>query len=110
MKLPNSENAVIDITKLREYSLNRLHEGGKHKARVFQAALGLTVNDAEWLRDIILRAVQTDEASSPAVSPFGIKYAVDIFVEHKGRGALVRTAWIIEYGLDFPRLTSCYVL
>lgn len=40
MKLPNAENAVIDIAKLRDYSLNPNHPEGKHKARVFQAKLG----------------------------------------------------------------------
>jgi hypothetical protein len=47
MKLPNVEHAVIDITKLRTYSLNPLHEAGQHKARVFQAALSISSDDAE---------------------------------------------------------------
>jgi hypothetical protein len=35
MKLPNSEKAIVDIAKLRDYSLNPEHESGGHKARVF---------------------------------------------------------------------------
>ena len=44
-KLPNSERAVVEIGKLRDYSLNQEHEVGKHKARVFKAALGITIDE-----------------------------------------------------------------
>jgi len=62
MKLPNAEKAVVDIAKLREYSLNPNHREGKHKARVFLAKLGIGRNDAERLRQIILEAILTAEA------------------------------------------------
>ena len=43
------------MAKLRDYALDPIHSKGKHKARVFASALGLTRNDAEWLRDELLR-------------------------------------------------------
>ncbi len=49
MRLPNAERAVVDIAKLRDYCLNFEHPRGRHKARVFAAALGLTTADAEML-------------------------------------------------------------
>lgn len=110
MKLPNAERAVVSINKLRDYSLNPRHDAGKHKARVFKAALGLTADDAEWLREKILSAVQSEEVFARPASPFGVNFTVDILIERGGRKALVRTAWIIEHGADFPRMTSCYVL
>ena len=110
MKLPNAERAVVEIGKLRDYSLNSQHESGKHKARVFKSALGLTADDAEWLREKILSAAQTLEAVARDDSPFGSNFAVDFLVEREGRTALVRTLWIVEFGTDFPRLTSCYVV
>jgi hypothetical protein len=110
MKLPNAERAVVGIAKLLDYSLNPQHEAGKHKARVFKSALGITMDEAEWLRERILAAVQTDEAVARSASSFGVNFIVDILIEREGRKALVRTAWIIEHGVDFPRLTSCYVL
>jgi hypothetical protein len=109
MKLPNVEHAVIDIAKLRTYSLNHLHEAGQHKARVFQAALSISIDDAEWLREMLLIAVADSEAVVGAPSPFGTKYVVDVLIVRGERSAIVRTAWIIEHGIDFPRLTSCYV-
>ena len=54
MKLPNADRAVIEIEKLRDYSLNPNHPKGKHKARVFLAALGLKADDAEALREKIM--------------------------------------------------------
>lgn len=110
MKLPNVEHAIIDIGKLRNYSLNPLHEAGQHKARVFQAALSISIDDAAWLREMLLIAVIDGEAVTGAPSPFGIKYVVDVLIVRGERSAVVRTAWIIEHGTEFPRLTSCYVL
>jgi hypothetical protein len=110
MKLPNAERAVVDIGKLLDYSLSPLHEVGKHKARVFQAALGLTREDAEWLREKALQAAHEGEAVGGPPSPFGDKYVIDVIIMRGSYQAKVRTAWIIERGTDFPRLTSCYVL
>ena len=41
MKLPHNERTYVNIVKLRDYSLSPTHEEGKHKARVFAAALGI---------------------------------------------------------------------
>jgi len=49
MKLPNPERAVVDLEKLRNYCLSLSHPRGRHKARVFEAVLGLTSYD-EWPR------------------------------------------------------------
>jgi hypothetical protein len=109
LNLPNAERAVVEIEKLLTYSLNPEHEVGKHKAVVFKAALGITLDDADWLRETILRQVASAEAARGPASPFGEKYVVDMEVTRGNRSAVVRTAWIVEYGTDFPRLTSCYV-
>lgn len=109
MKLPNFEHAVVEVVKLRDYSLNSLHDVGKHKARVFQAALGITIDDAEWLRKRLLRAAHEEEAVATEPSIFGEKYIIDVLIARGEHSAMVRTAWIVEYGTNFPRLTSCYV-
>ena len=71
MQLPNSDKAVVEIEKLRDYSLNPNHPVGKHKARVFKTALGITLEDAEWLRDRALEIAVSNEAQSGAASVFG---------------------------------------
>lgn len=57
MQLPNADQAVLDIDKLRDYCLNPNHEEGKHKARQFRAKLGIELQDAERLREVILDAI-----------------------------------------------------
>ncbi len=109
MRLPNSHKAVVEIEKLRDYSLNPNHPVGQHKARVFKAALGITLKDAEWLRELALELALSDDAKRSAASVFGEKYVIDSVVEHEGKSALIRFCWIMELGTDFPRLTSCYV-
>jgi hypothetical protein len=110
MKLPNFEQAVVEIAKLRDYTLNPSHDVGKHKARVFQAALGLTVADADWLRERLLQAAHNEEAMTKPASVFGEIYIIDVLIVRGSRRATLRTSWIIEHGTSFPRLTSCYVL
>jgi hypothetical protein len=109
MKLPNSEKAFVDIAKLRDYSLNAEHESGGHKARVFRAALGLTLDDADWLRVELLRIARECDATPGELVSFGQKYVIDAELALRDRMAIVRTAWIIENGTDFPRLVTCYV-
>ena len=100
---------MVDIRKLRDYSLNVDHSEGMHKARVFKAALGLTVQQADWLRDRALEVAVTGEARAGSTLAFGDTYVIDAWITYKGRTALVRFSWIVEFGTDFPRLTTCYV-
>ena len=110
MLLPNAKVAVIDIVKLRDYSLNLDHDTGKHKARKFKAVLGMTQANAEDLRQILLRVVKTHEAKPFTNDEYGQRYRVDFVLEWQGKEAIVRSGWIIEHGQTMPRLTSCYVL
>jgi hypothetical protein len=75
MKLPHPDRAVVEIEKLRDYCLNPQHEDGKHKARVFTSALGLTQADATWLREWLL-AVASNEATLVGRNQYGSLYHV----------------------------------
>ena len=110
MKLPNGEQAIVDIAKLRDYCLNPAHARGRHKARVFAATLGLSAADAGFLRDELLRAARDGDATLGEVDQFRDRYAIDIELARRERRGVVRSAWIIRRGESTPRLTSCYVL
>lgn len=110
MRLPNVDRAVVDIAKLRDYCLSASHPRGRHKARTFNASLGITAADAPELRAAILEAVQHADATESDSDEFGRRFVVDIWLSFRGRRAKVRTAWIVRRGEDYPRLTSCYVL
>jgi len=112
MKLPNAENAVVDIAKIRDYCLNPHHPTGKHKARVFFEKLGISQDDADRLRQSILEAVLIADAIEQEASEFGRRFTVDFLLSWPEgivlSTAVVRTAWIIKNGEDFPRLTTCF--
>jgi hypothetical protein len=110
MKLPNAVAASVDLQKLRDYSLNPNHHRGQHKARVFAAKLGLTANDAEELRDIILSAITSNDAILGEQDEYGQRYKLDFLLYRSNRSATLCTTWIIRPTETFPRLTSCYVL
>lgn len=109
MTLPNGERAVVDVAKLRDYCLNPKHEDGKHKARVFAAALGLGRADAGWLREQLLKAAASGSCVMVSESRFGTLYVLDFLVSTRSGSAVVRSGWIVRYSEDFPRLTTCYV-
>lgn len=111
MTLPNGDRAVVDIAKLRGYCLSKTHPYGRHKARVFEAALGLTSLDAEDLRGVLLHAARAfDHAEPGEQDTYGSRYVLDFRMTWESRSATVRSVWIILTTEDFPRLTSCYVL
>jgi hypothetical protein len=109
MFVPNAERAVVDIRKLRDYCLNLLHDEGKHKARLF-AAVGITANDAEALRDILLQVVKMHQAQLGRRDAYGQRYIIDFSLTWRGKQSTLRSGWIIEHGTDTPRLTTCYPL
>ena len=80
MILPNAENAYVDLRKLRDYSLNFESPKGRHKARVFASALGITSENAEELRDVLLDAVKKNEAELGELDLFGQRYTVDFLM------------------------------
>src|ERR1041384_4713688 len=107
--LPNREQAVVAIEKLTGYCLDPTHLRGQHKAKVFRAALGITVADVAVLRDALLLAARTLPAVPGRVDEHGQRYVIDFPMEHKVRRALVRSVWIVgQEGI--PRLTTCHVL
>ena len=110
MKLPNADRAEVDLRKLSEYCLSSTHPIGKHKAVVFRAALGMTADDAEVFRERILGAAIEEEAVFECADEFGDRYRLDFEVIAPSGGVLVRSAWMIRSGEDFPRLTTCFVL
>jgi hypothetical protein len=110
MLIPNAENAVVDIRKLRDYCLNPEHDDGKHKARLFSSLLGMTADAAEELRQILLKVIQSHEARLGRQDEFGQRYTLDFTIEWQNRSATLRSGWIIEHDTEIPRLTTCYPL
>ncbi len=111
MKLPNGSRADLG-TKLEDYVLNPLHTQGKHKARVFDSALGITLRrNAQLLREALLDAAANSEtAIAIGDNGFGAVYNLRFPLETGEGSATVLSGWIILHGEDFPRLTTCYII
>jgi hypothetical protein len=110
MLIPNANNAIVDIRKLRHYCLNPEHDDGKHKARLFSSMLGMKAENAEELRLILLEIIKTREAKLGRSDRFGQRYTVDFEIAWQNRNATLRSGWIIEHDLITPKLTTCYPL
>jgi hypothetical protein len=110
MKLPNAENAIVDIGKLRDYCLSPTHLRGRHKARVFQSALNLTLDDAVEFQAALKQAAVGGEAVLGATDSYGIRYIIDFELSRRDHTAIVRSCWIVPFDSEFPRFLTCYVL
>ncbi len=108
--LPRIDEAAIPEEKLRGYTLNANHPVGGHKARVMRAALGLTQDDWEYLRDQIREGVRTTPVETRVeLSNLVVTYRVVIeILGLNGQRAPVITAWLQEPNLP-PRLVTAYV-
>lgn len=110
MELPNGERADLG-TKLEDYTLNPLHRDGRHKARVFESALGITLENAEVLRAALRQAAaNSDAALAKGDRGFGETFVLRFPLTTNKGTATVLSAWIIRHGEDFPRLATCYIV
>ncbi|RRA98894.1 DUF6883 domain-containing protein [Larkinella rosea] len=110
MLLPFAERAIADDSKFTDYCLNTEHPVGKHKARVFQSALGINLTNWEILKDTILDAVLLNPAVYQGKNSYGELYSVIFQMNYTNKDAIICSTWIIHEDENFPRLTSCYVI
>ena len=109
-RLPHGDEAIVDRAKIEAYCLNEAHPRGRHKARVFRAALGIGQSDAAWLTRVFLDAARSALAHVVAEDGWGTQWRVDTTVSRHGRSAVVRTAWIVRRGETRPRFVTAWVL
>jgi len=110
VKLPNGHRADLG-RKLEDYVLSTQHREGRHKARVFESVLGVSLTNRDLLREAIVRAAATsDDVQGHGDNGHGMVYSLRFPMRTAKGTATVATAWIVRRGEDFPRLTTCYIL
>lgn len=109
MRLPNGERTIVGLRKLRDYCLNPDSTRGRHKARVFATALGITTADAATLRTKLLEVARTGDAQTRELDLYGQRDTIDFALETAVGKATVRSGWIVLHGKPAPRLTTCSV-
>jgi len=108
LHLPNSNRAVIDSAKLRDYLLSSSHPVGRFKARFF-ASLGYSAENWEQLEADIRELIAVAEARPRVKTEYGQKYEVrGLLTGPNGRKAEIVTAWIILAGEEAPRFVTTY--
>ena len=109
MKLPGYKLAYIDLRKLRDYCLNPAHPVGKHKVKVFKKRLGITKKDSETLRQKILEALTSSEATEVKTDSHGTRYRCEFDMVMNNQRETIVTIWIIRTDENYPSLVTCYL-
>jgi hypothetical protein len=84
------------------------HPDNGGKALFFQS-LGFRPEEWQVLADAFRKLAQTGEVSKSMESPHGCKYILDGYIETpSGRTSMVRIIWIVDRGVNTPRLVTAY--
>src|SRR5258708_19849539 len=95
-RLPHGDEAILDIRKIADYCLSPSHPRGRHKARVFREALDLKRNDAGWLRDVLLQAARSGEASQVTADAWGTHWRLAATIRRQRKSVLHTHIWIVR--------------
>jgi hypothetical protein len=96
------------MEKLMGYCLNPDHASGKHKAKVFASALGITAENADDLRELIAEAAIEGEVIQQNSTEFGQLYKIDWTIPDR-KSVILRTLWEITSDQPNPRLVSAFI-
>lgn len=112
MKLPKGDQANSEqiIDKLITYILRTDHKDGQHKARLFRSKLGITLDNKEILVEALIKIAKNDDYIFTQNSQYGQKYVIDFNLTTAKGTSKIRSAWIIRFEEDYPRLTTVYPL
>ncbi len=108
MKLPSAHLAVVEPEKITAYLLNPAHPDNGGKAAFFHAQ-GFSRNDWQTLAAALRTHAARGDVTEAVESSHGRKYILDARIETpSGKTPLVRTVWIVDRGLEAPRLVTAY--
>ncbi|MCR4292676.1 MAG: hypothetical protein NUV76_07350 [Candidatus Kuenenia sp.] len=109
MKLPKGVEAIIPEGKLEDYCLNPFHPDGKHKAKVFKNALGITQINSTELKEMVLESAEYGEVTKERQNDFGKTFRVEYEIQGANQREILCTLWIVYKNDERPYLTSCFV-
>jgi hypothetical protein len=106
MKIPNSDRAIIEPSKLTDYLLNPEHKRGGTKAKLL-IQCGYSQENWQQLETDIRNYHLPTDVDIVKQTAYGIRYEIAADLSTPvGRELLVRTVWQIDTGTDFPRLIT----
>lgn len=106
--IPNTDQAVIDPAKLRDYLLSLSHPVGRYKAATF---LSMGYSQAGW--QLLEADLREQHLSRHAVhagdNRFGRIYEIlGDLTGPSGKIVCIKSIWIILMGQDYPRFVTAY--
>ena len=103
-------DVYIPKEKFTDYLLSPIHSVGKHKAKVFKAALGYTIDNWEDLLDNILDNFDETKLIETERIKAGIKYnCIMNLTGPNGNTCPVKTTWILRPETDTYQLVTAIV-
>ena len=106
MRIPNSDRAVIESSKLTEYLLNIEHKRGGAKAKL-PIQFGYSIDNWERLEADIRQFHLTQDVTVIKETDYGTRYEISTsLMTPVERPLVVKTVWQIDIGTDIPRLIT----
>ena len=110
--VPRADAAVIEESKLVSYCLDPEHDKGRHKALVFESALGDDQTNWEQLRSELASGLRVSpwHKVGPGFLSQGRRYSVKMTIRGaNGMEATVSTGWEVDSEGAAPRFLSAVV-
>lgn len=105
-----ANQARVDAPKVSGYLLCREHPDGGSKARFFER-FGFRLPNRATLVAALKEHGQVNPVVNEVETGYGRRYSVDGPIRSPdGRNPVIRTVWIVEPGVDEPRLITAYPL
>lgn len=110
MKLPYKNRAYIQPEKIKDYLLSRIHEKGKHKARVFQR-IGFNYSNMGLFERALLKIAQIGDVSEIENAErngkyFGKKYVIKGTLKGPIGYLKIKSVWKILENKRKPSLVT----
>jgi hypothetical protein len=106
MRIPNSDQAIIEPSKLTEYLLNIDHKRGGSKAKLL-IQFGYSTDNWERLEADIRQFHLTQDVTVIKETDYGARYEISSsLMTPIDRPLVVKTVWQIDIGTDVPRLIT----
>jgi len=108
VKLPNGDLAIVEREKIVAYLLNARHPDNGGKAAFFQK-LGFERDGWAAFATALRTLAVTGAIARTVESVHGTKHVVDGRMQTpRGRSPMVRRVWIVDRGVEAPRLVTAY--
>jgi hypothetical protein len=108
--LPNAHLATVERRKITEYLLNPAHPDNGGKARFF-CSMGFSKEYWEVMGAALSELAKNGQVVRSSQTAHGRKFVIDGEIEApSGNKARLRSVWIVDQGVNNPRLVTAYPL